>query len=577
LSKASVARIHITDDSYPTGIEKRRVAMNKPIRFWTGQTQRWIALVWLLAAVSRGAQPAVFSLPVPSQRSSAADAVFTNLTVFKLQIEISPAGMKQLRRSGGGFGGWGQRPTVQATVREGQTVYTNVAIHLKGAAGSFRPIDDDPGLTLNFDKFAPGQSFHGLQKLSLNNSVQDPSFLTERICRELFEAAGIPVPRAAHATVELNGRNLGLRVLVEGYNKQFLKRWFKNPKGNLYDSGFVKEITDGLALNSGDNPRDQTPLLRVAQACNDPNPVSRMARLDKVLDLDRFITMTALEVMQCHWDGYALNHNNYRVYHDPDSNKIVFMPHGLDQMFGVERSSASDRIFPHMQGLVAQAVISTPEGHRRYVERMSQLLTNVFQAPAIIARVEELAAVIRPAFDANQTRWHDQQVNWLKARIRQRANSLQQQLSIPRTPVRFDANGLAQLGDWKTKTDSGNPQLDRVNTKGGRPLLHIAAANGPSAGSWRARVPLTSGHYRFEGNIRVQGVQIDPGDSRGGVCLRVSRGALPRKLNGNTEWLHAVYDFDVQEPFAEIELVCELRASSGEAWFDLQSLSLRRL
>src|SRR4029078_8839298 len=192
------------------------------------------------------------------------------------------------------FGGWGRRPTVKATVREGNLVYTNVALHLKGAAGRFRSVDDDPALTFNFDKFAPGQSFHGLHKLSLNNSVQDPSFLTERICRELFEPAGVPVPRAAHAVIDLNGRNLGLRVLVEGYNKQFLKRHFSNSKGNLYDSGFVKEITDGLALNSGDNPKDQSPLHRVAEAANDPNPASRLDRLEKVLDLDRFITMIAM-------------------------------------------------------------------------------------------------------------------------------------------------------------------------------------------------------------------------------------------------------------------------------------------
>jgi cell division protein YceG involved in septum cleavage len=50
-----------------------------------------------------------------------------------------------------------QRPF---TVREGETVYTNVALHLKGAAGSFRSIDQNPCLTLKFDKFVDGQRFH---------------------------------------------------------------------------------------------------------------------------------------------------------------------------------------------------------------------------------------------------------------------------------------------------------------------------------------------------------------------------------------------------------------------------------
>lgn len=59
---------------------------------------------------------------------------------------------------------------VRITVREGRKVYTNVALHLKGSY-SFQPIDAKPSVTLNFDKFAVGQRFHGLTKIHLNNSV----------------------------------------------------------------------------------------------------------------------------------------------------------------------------------------------------------------------------------------------------------------------------------------------------------------------------------------------------------------------------------------------------------------------
>ncbi|PYJ79924.1 MAG: hypothetical protein DME22_24750, partial [Verrucomicrobia bacterium] len=57
------------------------------------------------------------------------------------------------------------RKFVSATVQEGELVFTNVAVHLKGAAGSFRQIDDKPALTLSFGKFVPSQRFHGLQKI----------------------------------------------------------------------------------------------------------------------------------------------------------------------------------------------------------------------------------------------------------------------------------------------------------------------------------------------------------------------------------------------------------------------------
>ena len=79
------------------------------------------------------------------------ESIFTNRAVPQIQITISDEGMATLRRYHWKWGGNdSERVQVRATVKEGAGVYTNVAIHLKGAAGSFRPVDDKPGLTLNF-------------------------------------------------------------------------------------------------------------------------------------------------------------------------------------------------------------------------------------------------------------------------------------------------------------------------------------------------------------------------------------------------------------------------------------------
>ena len=289
------------------------------------------------------------------------DDIFTKPTVLSIEIEIPRTGMNLLRRTQWGGGGGDARPTARATVREGGVVYTNVAVHLKGAAGSFRPVDDQPAMTLNFDKFVPGQSFHGLHKISLNNSVQDPSYLSEKICRELFDAAGVPVPRAGHALVRLNGRGLGLYVLLEGANKQFLKRYFSNVKGNLYDGGFVRDIDESLSVNCGDNPNDHSDITALRAALNGRDS----AALNKVLDVDRLLSMTAVEVMVLHWDGYALNKNNWRLFHDLDSGKMVFIPHGLDQTFGISLRCSTDFRTPgHWSGRAAAVVMRN--GQRRY-------------------------------------------------------------------------------------------------------------------------------------------------------------------------------------------------------------------
>jgi spore coat protein H len=215
--------------------------------------------VWLLAVFSTNAPLAAPPAVNPPTPKASADELFTNAGVRHLRIEISEANMAKLRPYQ-----WRKnenpddRPEVSCTVREGSQVYTNVAVHLKGAAGSFRPIDSKPALTLKFDKAAEGQSFHGLHKISLNNSVQDPTYITEKLCREIFLKAGVPVPRTDHATVELNGRSLGLYVLAEGWDRQFLKRHFKDTRGNLYDPPQGADINKPLHVTSGDNPDDHS-------------------------------------------------------------------------------------------------------------------------------------------------------------------------------------------------------------------------------------------------------------------------------------------------------------------------------
>lgn len=417
----------------------------------------WLLLFTLLNAHANELTPT--SPAHTSQKSTAGDDLFADPVVRRIRIEIPKEGLAVLRRYR-----WerrnnnDERADVPVTVREGATGYTNVALHLKGASGSFRPVDQNPAMTLNFDKFSPGQRFHGLQKISLNNSVEDPTFLTEKICRELFAAAGVPVPRSDFASVDLNGRPLGLYVLVEGWNKQFLKRHFKNPDGNLYDSGFIKDITQELEKTSGPNPKEQSDLKALVAAASEPDFTNRLARLEKVLDLDQFITSFALQVMMWNWDGYVMNINNYRVYHDPDSDRLVILPHGLDQMF----EKPDGPIFPRMRGMLARAVVQIPEGRRRYLERMSHLLASVYKVEAITNRIVQQAARIRPILavrNPQAARNHDALVMGLRERIAQRARSLRQQLGRVDQAAKFDSAGGTRPSAWKLTNDFGEASL----------------------------------------------------------------------------------------------------------------------
>src|SRR4029079_9819814 len=179
----------------------------------------------------------------------------------------------------------------------------------------------------------------------------------ELICSELFLAAGVPTPRTTHARVWLNGRDLGLYVLKEGFDKTFLKRHFKDPTGNLYDGGFVQDIDADLEKDAGEGPDDRSDLKSLVAATRESDSAKRFEKLEALVDIDQFLTFTALELMCSHWDGYVNNRNNYRVYFDPTGKRFHFFPHGMDQMFGDPNAS----VLQTPGALVAQAIMLNPE------------------------------------------------------------------------------------------------------------------------------------------------------------------------------------------------------------------------
>lgn len=546
---------------------------------WRGPARRIAALTAVALLIQFGTAVRAWA-----EEKETGDELFssTQTNVLRIEIEITEQGIKELRGRGWSWGGANrERPEVAAIIREGGRVYTNVAAHLKGSAGSFQPIDQKPSFTLNFDKFVKGQKFHGLEKISLNNSVQDPSFMTEKICRELFNAAGVPAPRADYATVELNGRKLGLYVLVEGYNRQFLKRHFKQSKGNLYDGGFLRDIDSPPTGNPGDTREDRSDLKALVAAAR-ADPQTRFARLEQTLDMERWVTFLAMEVLVCHWDGYAMNKNNFRVYHDPETDRIVFMPHGMDQMFGVMMVQANMSVRPPLQGLVAKAFLDTSQGRRRYFERLGELNRTLFDAERITNHIYECAARLRPVLlelNPSAAANHQAAVSDLCDRIMQRKQSLDEQFAGGGGQIlEFDSAGMAPLRGWTSQTNFGNPVLAQEVRSDGKTLFRISAARGSSVGSWRTKVLLEEGHYSLHARMQARNVEVDPRDLRAGAGLRIARivsSTPPQKVRGDVPWGDVVYEFDVPEGLHDVDLVCELRARHGDVWFEADSLKLQ--
>lgn len=537
-----------------------------------GRGGRWLWPLLVLLGIFLGLADAQARMTPRDKRKddAGADAFFATNGVVLLRIDIPEVGLASLRKT--------PRKFVSATLREGDRVYEDVGVHIKGSAGSFRGLDDKPGLTLSFSTFEATDYFHGLKKLHLNNGAQDGTYLSEMTCANLFRAAGVPAGRATHAIVELNGRKLGLFVLVEGMEKQFLARHFKNPKGSLYGQSAGGDVSDGLERMEGDEPLTRADLKALTVAANEPDAARRLAGLRQTLDIDRFLSFMALEVMLCHWDGYTFARHNYRVYHDLDTDRMLFFPHDMDQMMG----DVNIAIEPGVNGLVAQAVMRTPELRAAYRQRFGQIFTNQFQATVLtnqIHQVVQRALPVMKAYNPNLARDFENNSASLRNRIVGRAQSLARQFGQPPPqPLRFEPGG-ARLKDWRKEPGAGGGQQGAVAHPEGKKTLWIKAS-AEGAGSWRTRLPLEAGRYRLEGVAKVKEVATTVADGKAlGAGLRISGATEPRKnqLTGSTGWEKLAYEFEVASGPLDVDLVCELRGGKGEVWFDAESLRLVRV
>jgi hypothetical protein len=532
------------------------------MRFFTSKRASIRVKSKIITALARLCVAGLFSITsfafAAKDSKHAASAEFFHEPILRtFNIQLSEAALGQLRSS--------PRSYVTGVVTESERVLTNVAIHLRGN-GSFRPLEDKPSLSVKFDEFATNQSYRGLSKLMFNGSPQDSTYFAEFVARQLFRDVGLPGARVTHARLHLNGRDLGIYVVVEPINREFLKQHFASAKGNLYEANFT-DINMPLEQDSG-SPGDQADVRKLFQVCTITNTAERWRELPKVLDVEKFVSFAAMEMLTAHWDGYVLHTNNYRLYRDPKTDKFAFIPHGMDWAF--LRPNLSLQVPLH--GTVSRAVFSTPEGQALYRERVGILFTNVFRVEVITNRIErELAKIRTGSLKSNQLATIERGAAEMRSRVLGRALCVSNELAgIGPIPLKFDTNGIAQLRDWRADHDGGSGAVDRV-TIDGKPTLHITAAGVYCHPSWRSLVYLPHGSYRYEGKLRVVGPD--------GVLamLRISGPSSATMFRTATDWRTLTYDFEVKDSGQPVEFVCDFSGAEGEAWFDLNSLQVRRL
>ena len=123
-----------------------------------------------------------------------------------------------------------------AMVIDGEA-YKNVGIRGKGntslstvsSLGSERY-----SFKIEFDQYDSSITYHGLDKLSLNNLIQDSTMMKDYLTYTMMNAFGAAAPLCSFVYITVNGEDWGLYLAVEGIEDSFLERNYGSNYGELY-------------------------------------------------------------------------------------------------------------------------------------------------------------------------------------------------------------------------------------------------------------------------------------------------------------------------------------------------------
>ena len=113
----------------------------------------------------------------------------------------------------------------------------NAAIRPKGNS-SLESIekqgDDHFSFKIEFDHYVTGNTYYGLDKLSLNNLGSDPTCMKDYFAYHMMNEMGVAAPLSAYALIQVNGEDFGLYLAVEAIDDSFCYRNYGDRYGELY-------------------------------------------------------------------------------------------------------------------------------------------------------------------------------------------------------------------------------------------------------------------------------------------------------------------------------------------------------
>ena len=125
--------------------------------------------------------------------------------------------------------------------------YKNVAIRPKGNSSLTQVAASDSdrySYKIEFDHYNDSLNYYGLDKLCLNNSIQDNTYMKDFVSYQMMQEVGADGPLCSFAWITVNGQDWGLYLAVEGIEEGFAQRNYGSDYGAIYKP-------DNMDMNGG--------------------------------------------------------------------------------------------------------------------------------------------------------------------------------------------------------------------------------------------------------------------------------------------------------------------------------------
>lgn len=386
--------------------------------------------------------------------------------------------------------------------------FTNIAIRAKGNSSLQKVQSSDSdrySLKIEFDHYDTSQSYHGLDKLCLNNIIQDNTFMKEYLVYTLMDEMGVPSPLVNYASVKVNGEEFGLYLAVEAIEEAFLQRNYGTQYGYAYKPETENQSPGGMsgAISSvfeysGDDVDSYSYIFDNAVTDISKSDKTRMIEsieqlneqkdLDEVLDIEGVIRYFVVHNFVLNYDSYtgSIMHNYY-VYEE--DGVLSVLPWDYNLAFATFMTSYTTEAmanFPIDTPVSSGTVESRPlltwifeneEYTQMYHEAFTELMDTMFVSGKAYELLGEIEALITPYVEADDTKFctfeeYQDGTKALREFLEFRVESIQGQLddTIPTTAQGQEQypQSLVATGDLDiTKTGSENAG-SQLGSQGGQ-------------------------------------------------------------------------------------------------------------